>query len=502
MAIAVGVSLSPGPTNSVHANPAPAHHSTNRPTGDTLPQPPKALSAASTGPLDSSPTPPPPPPPIDPPARAPLADQDAASFVHHHAVVDGAAPPTAPQSSAGDHHSLTSTPDKTSQAHEADSPAPAPDFQTIQFKLDRAEDAPPAVAEDVGNSPPAEPPAVDAASPPASPDIDGPVSDLPELPPTTDPAVRVFCWSTFPNAPDYMVPMLWVNGKRSTGYILNQARTLWKDRPIADRAILLFMPEDVQGTAVEAPVNELIRNGLELTAYRQHWEEILAVLDANDLTPGRVVLDFEHGYTFWHLGDGQDRNETAKQRMYLAWDDPLSRELLPESLRDLDPREVNWFHDRARTTAWNHFARQGVTESLQRDIAAPLHAVFPDAMITNYNDANYVEVQYNRNKWAVPPVQVGRGTSPVLYAPDPEANTQLVSQCYLATGVRPVPWVAFPSFKGDREAFAQTVRGAYGAGVREFLYWNAAIADKPLDDEAYAIEVFGSLAPALTASFD
>jgi len=317
--------------------------------------------------------------------------------------------------------------------------------------------------------------------------LNGPGSDDPPLPPSAS-GVRLYAWRSTPF--DEITNALLLVQHETAAVALARARRQWVGVAPEDRCIMIAPWDVYQGPPFQQPIEELVKNGADLSQSREWWEKMLRTLSAYDFLPGRLALDWENGMSYWHVkGEGEP---DQSHRFQPIWDDSEAFESLPDHLKEYEPDDFNYRKNRSLIIAWNQYAEDVRVQALKEAFVEPLLALEADTRVTNYRDVIYDGSLLDSNGWPYEQGGLTDESSPVLYRKNAEANLKEIRRIKEAGGPVPVPWVPYPAYIG-REVWEQTVRGAYELGVREFLYWNPDFPDKLADDDAFAASVIADL---------
>jgi len=316
---------------------------------------------------------------------------------------------------------------------------------------------------------------------------------LSKAPPrTATNGVRVYAWS---NTDDPIITNCVLLSQHETpATVLQLVEKTWRQLP-KDRHCLVVAPWWMyQGPPFhDVSMRDLVLHGPDLTSSQRWWTSVLNILRQHNLQPSRVALDWETGMDYWNKASGR-RPEETKLIFLPVWNDRRARAKLPTALRKFSPADFHWQRSRDAVIAWTQYARLQRRNVLRRTYVDPLHAVFPRAKITNYQDTLHDGSMKDQNGWPYSQDALTNESSPRLYEKSAQANYDLLRSIRAAGGPPPVPWISYPSYIG-KEVWADTIKGAYALGVREFLYWNPKPNGKSPDpsDDAFAAAVFREL---------
>lgn len=313
-----------------------------------------------------------------------------------------------------------------------------------------------------------------------------------------NPLLRVYAWS--PTSEPGIRNALRLGGNETGLTVLNHARAAWAGLEPADQCILLAplaqsQVPPIQGVALD----RLVVEGPDLSELKRWWTDTLWTLQTNGFSPRRVGMDWESGFSYWALLRHSGPSDAAAV-FGPVWDRPEARAMLPQLLQDAAPGDIHHQHRRDLVIAWNQFAADRLNVALREAFAEPLAAAFPEAAISNWQNAWYEDELLDPNGWPFAHGGIGPESSPAIYGPDAAYNRRVLLAVHNPEANTTVPWLDFPSHADDRDAWVETVETAYEMGVREFLYWNPPVRTKHPDDDAFASKVFLRLDPRLRES--
>lgn len=340
-----------------------------------------------------------------------------------------------------------------------------------------------------------------------------PSPDVPELT-VPNPALRVFSWSGG-GLRDHrqITPMVWLTPEEGTGPGLVADR-LKRFSP-GTRVLHIFHPCRLPG--MHHPFDQsdptaLVRRGsLVGPEHVAYYTRIFARIANAGGAVDRVVLDYEGGYTLWHMGEMR----VAKMASILG--DRAARSRLPEIVREQKPEAfASSSRARAAYIAYNAYAYEQRARALAEMIIAPARAVFGDALrASNYNDARPRFEVYDRNGWPIVTAACGTDDSPELYllrggnryknrAKHPRWNRFIDCLNHArasAHNARLSPWISPPGYQrlgkapdADPYLWTAMLLHLLHMGVRDFILWNPKALTGYREDTQQMDAAFAALA--------
>ena len=298
-----------------------------------------------------------------------------------------------------------------------------------------------------------------------------------------------------------VTPMIWVSPERlrPKDQARNAAAALRK-RPPGRRCLHVFQPlkfPDERPAFDPERAAAVIRRGIRAgeglsTWYRTFFESLAREPGAN---LDRIVLDYEKGLSFWHLGSGPKRVEAM--RSILA--DEIASRKIPEEVGSQGADAfANTRRARKQIQAFNEWADLERARVLYETIVRPARTLFGDRLLaSNYNDVDPAFPIVDMNDWPRPRQLAGGPTgssSPELYLlphgnryrrTDKPGRWNRFLDCISTARAlahepeRLVPWISLPHYSrlhdgwdADPFLWQQLIAHLLQFGVREFILWN------------------------------
>lgn len=322
------------------------------------------------------------------------------------------------------------------------------------------------------------------------------------------PELRAFAWSEVPADCRYINRFVWFNKASDPAEVAAASLAL----PAGRRALfswdmhrdLLAHPADLCRTADGQP-----------TEYRGVWPEQGIAVNKARFTDffGRFkaaggqmdwfILDFEGGYSNWHLGGGE-----AKEPMWRAIQQDPRFAALAEKLGFDDLMTICYWPGKTNYLKWNAVMAGQKDAALQEAVFAPAAALFPDLQGSNYggeqiDQANAVPDLNGHRQWSETAL-MGTHNAPSLYATigqlgdrklagdQPYGRSALAGLRLSLQTVRAIqrcsdkplsPWIAWQRYAGDGPKSPPATIGntpywhelVYHlalAGCDTYLFWN------------------------------
>ena len=308
--------------------------------------------------------------------------------------------------------------------------------------------------------------------------------------------MRMFSWHDWDL--EGVTPMVWAKmDSQSPEQAVAETLPQLLAAPEGERAVFFWHFGD---TLLERGLDDVVRNGMYTDHERAWVRAYLEGLKAGGVTPDFVVLDYEDGVSYWHIGEAEAARVLA---------DPSLREYLPlevqafpvESLSD--PQHPQW---REAVLAFNRWANGERVEAIRNAVVDQVQAVYGEAIpVSNYADQQTSFAAFDANGWLLetaPDATASGWSSPSLYldtngnlhqaAEDPAWSNFVenlnIARSSLNVSDNVAPWVSYASYGPDRDLWSQQLLQLRAAGVDTFLLWNPGSYYTGLEGEAFEAE--------------
>jgi hypothetical protein len=325
---------------------------------------------------------------------------------------------------------------------------------------------------------------------------------LTDGPPVSEPghdgAIRAFCWSSPPTDCTLLTKMIWVRKGTTPEAAARQSLS----KPTGSAAVfLLEMVRDLpkyQQDRCRTPGGQPTRfagpwmdHGIK--AMRARTESFFTRYKAAGGRMDLLVLDYEEGFTMWHL---------KPDHLRAIWNDPRFQPIAQAyGLGDIQ-KVTDWRHHDDYLT-WNAVAHRMLSDALNRCLFDPAATFYPEAKSTNYGgfelskelavpDSNghlqYTLTHCGTHGSAPFYGQIGSlkhkrlggnkafGTSPfaaVLW------STNRIRAIRRSSDTLFYPWVSYKKFPlsvlRDNPYYEEMIYHLALSGVDGFLYWNPRV---------------------------
>ena len=322
------------------------------------------------------------------------------------------------------------------------------------------------------------------------------------------PEIHAYAWSPIPEDCRHITRFVWFNKSSQPADVAAETRT----KPEGRRALfswdmhrdLLTNPEDVCRTADGQPTefrgvwpeHGIATNQERFTQFFHAFKEAGGQMDW-------FVLDFEGGYSNWHLGGGE-----AKEPMWRAiQNDPRFPDLAKKLGFD-DLMTVCYWPGKSNYLKWNAVMGGVIDAALQQAIFEPAATLFPGLHGSNYGgeqiDQDQAVPDLNGHRQWRETELMGTHNAPSLYTTigqlgdrmldgeQPYGRTPLAGLRLALNRVRAIqrcsdkpisPWIAWQRYAGDGENrppatvgktpyYQELVYHLALAGCDTFLFWN------------------------------
>ncbi len=316
---------------------------------------------------------------------------------------------------------------------------------------------------------------------------------------TAQTPAQMFTWENTGQAG--LTDTLMLNAHRSPEKVVAMAREAWAGVPDDDRVLILAPWEMYAAQPFDAPLAEIVKHGPDFSAMQSWWTGTLSALDDAGLAPAQVAIDYEEGIGYWNL-DVNSFDKGRRDHFVPLWQDADALAALPQELQQYTANQIHW-RDKETVQAWNRFAGEVTRDALQQAFIDPLQDVFPKTQAGNYGDARFAWSMKDKNGWTLTDDMIGDTSHPVLYDQDADTNLDILANIAAAFDdpADVIPWIKAPRLMG-RQAFEQTITGAYELGVRDFLLFNPASDDTAAvaADNAFAAQIIAQLGQSYNAA--